>query len=645
MFNDPSCVAVDAYGNLYIADRWNNRVRKVTPAGIISTVAGNGTSGFEGDGSQASFARFHDPKDAAIDSSGSLYISDSTNNRIRKITPGGMVSTVAGTGTEGFSGDGGPATLAMLNNPFGLALDSEDNLYIADFYNSRVRKVTPAGIISTVAGNGTAGFGGDGGPAVSANISYPYNIAVDAAGSLYIADAGNNRIRKVDSAGIITTVAGNGTSGFSGDGSQAASAQLKSPEDVAVDGAGNLYIADRGNSRIRKVTPDGVISTLSLASPTGLTVDATGNVYTLDWTVSNLRKVTPAGVWSWILGSPSGIQGFSGDGGLTSAAQVYSPRGITVDAAGNLYIADTWNQRIRKARIPRSTWDTDADGKNDVTVWRPESGVWYVLPTGTPGTYSGTQWGMTGDLPVPGDYDGDGKTDYSVWRPDSGTWYALSSGTPESYSSTQWGQSTDNPVPGDYDGDLITDLAVWRPGSGVWYILLSGTPGSYTSTQWGLPTDVPVPGDYDGDGKVDLAVWRPSSGIWYILSSRYPGSYRSITWGLSTDIPVPGDFDSDSKTDVAVWRPGSGTWYILPSTTPGHHTATQWGLSADTPVIGDFDNDGKADIAVWRQSSGTWYILLSTNPGSYIATQWGRSGDQPISGATLIIGLLSRQIP
>jgi hypothetical protein len=286
-------------------------------------------------------------------------------------------------------------------------------------------------------------------------------------------------------------------------------------------------------------------------------------------------------------------------------------------------------------------WDTDADGKTDITIWRPSTGVWYMLPSNSPGSYIDTPWGMSSDVPASGDYDGDGKSDIAVWRLDTGVWYVLPSNSPGTYTSTQWGVSSDIPVQSDYDGDGTDDIAVWRPSGGMWYILPSNSPGTYTAIQWGATSDIPVPADYDGDGKTDLAVWRPSEGVWYVLPSNSPGTYTSDQWGVNTDIPTPGDYDADGKTDVAVWRPSEGMWYVLPSASPGSYTSTQWGVATDIPAAGDYDGDGRSDIAVWRADDGVWYIMPSGSPGTYTATQWGAVGDEAISGLTGIL----RSIP
>ena len=255
--DNPTGVAVDSSGNIYFADPDNQRIRKVTAStGHMSTVAGNGTYGFSGDGGAATSAELKNPDAVAVDSSGNVYIADSFSNRVRKVTVStGVITTVAGSGTAGYSGDGSAATSAELNFPTGVAVDSSGNIYIADIDNYVIRKVTAStGVISRVAGNGTAGFSGDSGLAISAELSTPAGVAVDTSGNIYIGDYRNERIRKVTaSTGNITTVAGNGTEGFSGDGGAATSAELNYPESVAVDTSGNFYIGDYGNLRIRKV--------------------------------------------------------------------------------------------------------------------------------------------------------------------------------------------------------------------------------------------------------------------------------------------------------------------------------------------------------------------------------------------------------
>src|SRR6266446_5915776 len=273
-------------------------------SGHIITVAGSGAPGFDGDGGPATSAQLRDPSSVVIDSAGNLFIADTINNRVRHVAAGsGIITTVAGTGVPGFSGDGGPATSAQLNYPTSVAVDTAGHLFIADQSNLRIRRVAAAtGIITTVAGTGIPGFSGDGGPATSAELNYPTSVAIDTAGNLFITDANNNRIRRVAAAtGIITTVAGTGIPGFSGDDGQATDAKLNFPYYVVVDAAGSLFIVDTGNSRIRKVTATtGIITTIAgtgapgfggddgpatsaqLWTPTGIAVDAAGNLFIAD---------------------------------------------------------------------------------------------------------------------------------------------------------------------------------------------------------------------------------------------------------------------------------------------------------------------------------------------------------------------------
>jgi uncharacterized protein (TIGR03437 family) len=350
----PHGVAVDAAGNLYIADTDNNRIRKVSN-GVITTIAGSGTAGFAGDNGPATSANLFLPQGIAVDSAGNLYIADTSNNRIRKVT-GGSITTIAGTGTAGFSADNGPAIGAELNLPPGVAVDASGNVYIADTNNDRIREVT-TGVIATVAGNGTAGYSGDNGVPTSAQLSQPQGIAVDSSGNVYIADTLNNRVRII-SAGLISTLAGTGTAGFSGDNGMAASAQLNQPRGVAVDTSGNVYIADTGNNRIREIS-GGVITTIAgggtssgngtatsakLNLPQGVAVDTSGNIYIAD-TGNNRVCTVVGGVINTVAGN--GAAGFSGDGGTSTSAQLNQPQGVTADTAGNIYIADTNNNRIR----------------------------------------------------------------------------------------------------------------------------------------------------------------------------------------------------------------------------------------------------------------------------------------------------------
>jgi uncharacterized protein (TIGR03437 family) len=257
LFFGPWDVVVDGAGNFYFSDSGGNRIRKVSASGIITTYAGSGppgvsSSGFSGDGGPAVNAKLNSPIGVAIDSAGNIYFADLSNERVRKIDTAGVITTVAGNGTTGFSGDGGLATAAALHSPHGVGVDAAGNIYIADTTNYRIRKVTPAGIISTVAGTGDVLYNGDNKPATAATM-IPWDVKADAAGNLYISDWLNNRIRKVDTSGIITTLAGTGTGAFSGDGGAGTSAALSAPTGLAVDSGGNIYFADSLNHRVRRV--------------------------------------------------------------------------------------------------------------------------------------------------------------------------------------------------------------------------------------------------------------------------------------------------------------------------------------------------------------------------------------------------------
>jgi hypothetical protein len=303
-------VAVDRQGNVYIAEKGNRRVRKVSRGGTITTFAGGGSA--LGDGGTATSALLRFPIGVAVDDQGNVYIADADDHKVRKVS-GGTITTFAGTGKYGYSGDGGPATSARLNGPTGVAVDGQRNVYISDADNYRVRKVSPDGTITTVAGSGASGSSGDGGPATSARLNQPEGVAVDGQGNLYIADAYVHRVRKVSRGGTINAFAGGGSA--LGDGGPATSAQLSQPFGVAVDGQGNVYISEYADHRVRKVSPAGAITTFA----------------------------------------GTGAGGYSGDGGPATSARLYSPYGVAVDGQGNVYVAEYGNGTIRKVTIGTQT--------------------------------------------------------------------------------------------------------------------------------------------------------------------------------------------------------------------------------------------------------------------------------------------------
>jgi trimeric autotransporter adhesin len=342
----------------------------ITRVATINTAAGNGTAGYLGDSGPAASAELNGPYGLVIDSGGNLYIADPANNRIRKVAFGtGIISTFAGNGTAGYSGDNGPATSAELQVPVGVVVDGKGDLYIADEGNSVIRKVNASGTITTVAGNNTVGYSGDNGLATSASLYAPSGVTVDSSGNLYIADAGNNRVREVAAAtGIITTIAGTGTAGYSGDNGAAVSATLNKPSAVLEGSTGSLYILDTGNNVVRLVNTTGTITTIAgngtagysgdngpatsatLHTPYGLNIGSSGNLYIADSANNVVRMVSTAGIISTIAGN--GTAGYSGDNGAAISATLNNPQGVTIDNQGNVYISDQSNNRVREVSTP-----------------------------------------------------------------------------------------------------------------------------------------------------------------------------------------------------------------------------------------------------------------------------------------------------
>ena len=382
---------------------------------IITTIAGGGTSDL-GDGGPAISASLSQPGSVAVDASGNIFIADTNNARIRKVSAGG-ITTVAGTGCCGYGGDGGPAISASLNNPQGVAVDASGNLYIADTGNDVIRKVSAAsGTITTVAGKPRfVGFYGDGGPATAALLWSPAGVAVNAAGDLFIADTVNNVVRQVSAAsGKIATIAGNTTEGFAGDGGKATSAELYNPTGVFVDASGNIFIADRGNNRIRKVS-SGTITTVAgngiagfsgdggkatsaeLYSPTGVFVDASGNLFIAVTFSNRIREVSAGGTIATVAGDG---MGFYGDGGAPTLALLNHPGGVAVDASGNIFIADTGNNRVREvsvSTVPRPSITPGGVVAVYSAVTTIQPGEWVSI-FGTNLAGSSANW--TGDFPT-----------------------------------------------------------------------------------------------------------------------------------------------------------------------------------------------------------------------------------------------------
>jgi sugar lactone lactonase YvrE len=354
-------------------------------AQIISTIAGDGSNVYTGDGGQATAASLYNPLGVAADAAGNVYISDTKNHSIRKVNTAGIISTIAGTGVAGYGGDGGPATDAQLNMPSKVAVDDAGNVYIVDNGNYRIRKINTAGIISTIVGNGTAGNSGDGGPATDAQINASPGLAIDASGNIFFSDVARHTIRKINTTGIVTTIAGSGVSGYTGDGGPATAAKMNEPFGIGLDQAGNLYVTEYMNNCVREISASGIISTITGALVTGysgdgwpataarlyrpfdVVVDHNNEIYIGDYNNSVIRKISIAGIISTIAGT--GVSGFSGDGGPATAALLRGPSDVAIDHSGNLIIADYVNSRIRRISNVVAVRAIQASSLNNVNVF------------------------------------------------------------------------------------------------------------------------------------------------------------------------------------------------------------------------------------------------------------------------------------
>jgi trimeric autotransporter adhesin len=648
--DSPASVALDAAGNLFIGG-FGGRIRFVTPAGIIGTAAGAGNKEFGvGDGGTAAGAKLAGPRSVAFDAAGNAYVADYGNHRLRKITAAGVISTVAGTGTAGSAGDGGAATSAQLNGPYGVAVDAGGNVYVSEYGGHRVRKITPAGIISTYAGTGIGGFTADGGAATGAGINSPSGLAIDGIGNLYIADFNNQRVRRVTPAGTISTVAGTGTFGFSGDGGLATIANISRVTSVGLDGLGSLWIADYDNNRLRKVVlATGIITTVAgtgtagdagdgglaasaqLNGPSAVKFDTSGNAYVADGFNNRVRKINSAGVISNVAGT--GTNGFAGDGGPAASAQMRFVFDVAFDPAGVLYIADGFNNRVRKvtglAAASRAANDLNGDGKSDLLL-RDANGVinaYLMNATSVSGATtllaSGPNWTITHT----GDLNGDGLTDLLFRNTVDGTVFVfLMNGLTVTSSVTLLGPNSPWVLSqvADFNGDGKSDL-IWRnsvDGSQVLW-LMNGTTIIGGGLILGAGPWVAIhTADFNGDGKADI-LWRNSNdgsvAMWLMDGATLTGAALILGPGVAT-ITHTGDFNGDGKADLLVRNiDGTVAQWLMNGTSITTNTiilgAGPWLVSK----VGDLNGDGKADI-VWRNSSdGTiaaWLMNGATLTGA-----------------------------
>ncbi|MEI6206532.1 MAG: FG-GAP-like repeat-containing protein [Desulfuromonadales bacterium] len=581
----PWGVALDSSGNIYIADRDYHRVRKVAAGtGIITTVAGNGSSYYSGDNVAATSASLFNPTGVAVDKFGKLYIADSGNHRIRKVD-NGIITTVAGytdSGVSlGFAGDGGPATSASLFTPIGVTVDKDGNLFIADSSNNRIRKVAAgSGIISTVAG-GYPGFSGDGGPASLATLNYPTGVTLDSAGNLYIADMTNGRVRRIDAvSGVITTVAGGGTSYYSGDNVAATSVSLY-PTGIAVDSSGNIYIADQNSNRIRKV-----------AAASGIITTVAGN----------------------------GLPYFTGDNVPATSTSIYGPSGVTIDSSGNLYIADTNNNRVRKVTVAI-----------DPIVWRHQTdGKVYGMTTNGSSITGGAQfwqetdpaWSIVGQ----GDFDGDGIRDFVWWNSSTGQVYIMlmasstavkSSAGIYTESNTHWRID----ATGDINGDGTTDLIWWNNSTGqVYAMLINGavvSGGGMIYTESNTAWKIVAAADFTGAGKVELLWWNSSTG--QVAIGRTNGTNASTATVIYTEpntdwrIAGTGDLDDDGRAEIIWHNRTTGQVYGMQTNgtavTGGAMIYTEANTQWEIVSVGNYNSDNKADLLWWNQQTGQVYLM------------------------------------
>jgi sugar lactone lactonase YvrE len=667
----PVSVRLDAAGNLYIADQAENVIRQVNAqSGMITTIAGTGAPGFFGDGGIPTSAALRNPTGVALDSAGNIYIADNANNLVRKVSQAstfafpntfvGVASapqqlTVLNIGNQPLTFSGLAASSNFAQEPVGGAICSSSSVLASAASCTIAVAFVPTtsgnlsgrltltnnsrnnlGTAQSVSLTGTGILGAV--PQLSISPSTltfaPQAIGTpSSAQSITLSNPGSAALN-------ISSIQLGGTNG--GDFSMTSAC----PSVLAAKAICSISItflpSGNGNRTAALIVVDNLPN-----SPQALPITGTGGTPQIAFSSMGLAfGKQPVGTKSpanAVTISNTGsadmkIVSIALSGTYATDFNLTSTCGATVSAGASCSVSVTFSPGAFGSRTAALTFTDNVSGSTQTinlcgtgsvwanpTVWRPSNGTWYRLPSsGT--TPVATQWGLSGDIPVPGDYDGDGKIDFAVFRPSTASWWIVSSKT--SVASVQtWGISGDIPVPADYDGDGKTDIAVFRPSTATWWIVSSKTSVGSVQT-WGVPGDTPVPADYDGDGKADVAVFRPSNGTWWIVSSKTSvGSVQ--TWGMSGDIPVPADYDGDGKTDLAVFRPSNATWWIVSSKTSLSSFQT-WGTPGDIPVPADYDGDGKADIAVFRPSNGTWWTVASkTGSGSVLTL--GANGDIPLA--------------
>jgi DNA-binding beta-propeller fold protein YncE len=688
-FNGPASVAVDSAGNVFVADGFNHVIRKVTPAGVVSTFAGNGSFGSaDGTGTAARFAQVYG---VAIDGTDTLYVADSGNNTIRKITPAGVVTTLAGLAGNGGSTDG-TGSAARFSFPRGIAVDAAGaNVYVADSGNSTIRKVTSAGVVTTLAGSPGLSGGTDG-TGSAARFRFPGALAVDASGTVFVADSINHTIRQVTSGGVVTTLAGTaGGFGFA-DGTGSA-ARFAGPNGIAVDGAGNLYVGDTGNNNIRQIAPGAVVTTIAgslqigvrdgtgtaarFFNPGGVALASGGTLFVADGGNNLVRKITAGAVVTT-------VAGYNGSVGSTDAtgrgARFFNPQGVAVGPGNNVFVADYWNFTIRKitpwgqtstiAGLAGSLGSTDGVGSaarfsfpaglavdNAGVIYVANSGGHTIRQIATDGTVT-TLAGLAGP---PGSADGTGsdarfKLPSGVAVDGAGTLYIADTGNNTIRKITAGGVVTTLAglagSPGYLDGtgsaarfSAPMAVAVDAAGANI-YVADSVNHSIRQITSAGVVTTLAGIGPSGGAGEVDgtgsAARFAGPQGIALdgignlfvvdnassVIRKIAPGAVVTTVAGNPFNIGAHDGSNSTFNNPVAVAVDSHGAIYVA--------DARNNAIRTSAPIRydgGDFDNDGKSDLTIYRPGSGTWYV--STSGSGYTqsaAINWGLGGDIPVPG-------------
>jgi len=671
--NNPTGVTFGTNGSLYIADRVDNRVRVVTNS-TINTLAGNGGSVtlYGGDGANAVDALINQPFGESVDSQGNVYVCDWGNNRVRKIDTNGVMTTIAGTGVAGSAGDGGAATSAQLFGPAGSAIDSQGNIYIAEFNGHRIR-VIRNGIISTYAGNGLGGYSGDGAAAALAKVNFPIGLAVDGANNLYIADSGNNVVRKVDfNSQIITTVVGNfaNGAGYGGDNGPPTGplVKLNRPTQVAVNNAGTvIYVSDENNNRIRWVS-NSVLNTFAgtgtagyggdglpanqalLNSPAGVTLDQPNNrLYILDFSNNRVRLVaadSPNNIINTVAGSSA--RGFGGDGGAATSALLANPFSVTIDAGGKVYVGDQSNNRVRV--LTQACTFTFGGIANPLTVAAAGGTGFTVTVTTQPGCI----W-TTSIISNPGNFiavqtaasqNGSGGVIFNVLANAGSARSGSLSIAGVTYTVNQLGVSGGNGA--DKVGIFNSTQAVFLLDANGNFAWDGASIDKFFS--WGAANHNPrykvVLGDWNGGGTKKVGIYDSATATWlldYNGDGIYtPGVDKYFSWGSPGDIPVVGDWNGTGTTKVGTFNPSNGYWILDFNGNflwdgAGTDKFFPWGSPGDTPVVGDWNGTRTTKVGTFGPGTGLWLLDYNGNfawdgagVDKYFA--WGSPGDTPLVG-------------